>query len=648
MIVFNGSTGSVYLDNVYMASVYDPDAPEPAPDYPTLESVGRGTGEYCESAESYTGKTASEVGTVVSGFIESETASNRVTVSEIDGDSTIGFTQTSSATTRFTVANTESGTGEKLLFESDIMLKNLTSTRSDGAAFSIIGTSNMSGNAGVYAFNVAFFKEGSYNVMSAGGYKAVIPEGEWFNIRLEFEGRAKGSELRVILNGDLAITSSVSSAMSIVKGAQVIGLPNMGGSIYLDNTYITYTDSFGHGAEEDGAVKEFLDVEVLDVKGGANGIFVLMHDDGSLTTMKNMDALLEKYGMVADLALILSTVYDLESETTKSDYGGYVPYMTNGRWKLVSHSATHTWYGTETDTDGDGTTDTLTEDTALIEKEIVTSRDILRNLFAGQRVLTFAYPGYSAQLGKYGYSAAFTDTFKEKIASTYISGRRANNNPVTAIGDNVSWEELGAFSLDYDNYDAAISALNKVSTDGGLAIFYTHRVFEMTDEEIAAGSYANNSMSVSCLDKILGTASSYVNDGSIWNANYEDAILYLREAQSATVSVSGDESALTVTLTDELDDAIYNHALTVRIAAHDSWSAVKIVQGDSVSYAKVKEICGVRVIDADITPDAEVAMLTPISVSEIPGENLPGDDTPTVSDTPADQHYSDSLWTDER
>ncbi|MBP3583990.1 MAG: hypothetical protein J6K44_08095, partial [Clostridia bacterium] len=97
---------------------------------------------------------------------------------------------------------------------------------------------------------------------------------------------------------------------------------------------------------------------------------------------------------------------------------------------------------------------------------------------------------------------------------------------------------------------------------------------------------------------------------------------YLREAECATVSVSKSGGKLEVTLTDTLDNSIYNYPLSVRVKVDSSWEAVKIHQNGTYSYALVEVIDGVAVIDCDLVPDAGVATLTPISADDIPsGDN---------------------------
>jgi len=628
-LVLNGGLGSLYFDNLLIASSFDPDYVPPAPDIPSVGASDRGAGAYYEGSEKYGGRASvSEIGAIVAGLSEGG-GSNYVALSELSGDSVLELTHKKSGTSRFSVASTAEPMGDKLLFESDIMIKGLSTTRTDAATFTITGTGDLAGNAGKHRFSIGFSKDGPYDIMSVmlqgvKVFSVLIPDGEWFNLRLEYEGKTAQSELRVYLNGVLSYATTLGGSLDGVVGAQIIGLPNMLGSIFLDNTTLAYLSSFSEGEEGEpteppSGGEENAMARLLPYKGGANGVLVLMHDDGSHNTMAIVDPLLEKYGLVADLALFLANgLYDFEADTALDGYKGWVPYLSSGRWKLVSHSATHAWFGSEVDTDGDGIKDTLVADPELIKKEVLTSRDILRSLFPGQRVLTFAYPGYSAEKAKYGYSAVITDAFKKAIAEAYIAGRNANNSPITdPLSGSISWEELGAISLDYDkNVSAALEALTTVSTSGGLATFYMHRVAEMTAEEIASGSYANNTMSREGLERILKAASGLVDSGVLWCANYEDAVMYLREARTASLTATGDENAITVILTDEMDDAIYNHPLTVAVTVPESWRAVRVTQGEASFLAAVNETDGGFVAKVDIIPNGIAATLEPVDGEE--------------------------------
>ena len=120
------------------------------------------------------------------------------------------------------------------------------------------------------------------------------------------------------------------------------------------------------------------------------------------------------------------------------------------------------------------------------------------------------------------------------------------------------------------------------------------------------------------MDEILTELARDVGKGYLWNTHYEDAVLYIREATSATVSATGDESKVEITLTDTLDDEIYNYPITVRMRIPDEWEAAKVTQNGKTTYVLPKVASGLWVLDVNIVPDQGVATVEPIDPSEIP------------------------------
>ena len=359
------------------------------------------------------------------------------------------------------------------------------------------------------------------------------------------------------------------------------------------------------GGEE--VIPEAPKATVLPVKGGANGIVVLIHDDGYIGTVERFDSLLEKYQLVGDIALVTSFVYNTTTKTAKtSEVKKFQKFLDTNRWKIISHSYTHTWWG---------------EDADRMYEEIVGSQNILRELFPGQRVLTFAYPGLSSDVAQYGSQIVFSEAAQNLIEETYISGRKgASTIPHDVTSESLRWNWLNGYGF----MNGAVrngtvqGVVQRAAENGGLALLYTHQLKADTEtqEKADAATYNNNVMGVYYMEQVCKEVAWYVEDGAVWNTHYEDAILYIREAQTAKVSVSESEDLLTVLLTDEMDDEIYNYPLTVRIDAPDGWKAVKICQGENISYAHVKEIEGKTYIDADIIPDAGKATMSPTTLAE--------------------------------
>ena len=351
---------------------------------------------------------------------------------------------------------------------------------------------------------------------------------------------------------------------------------------------------------------------VLPVKGGANGIVVLIHDDGYIGTVEIFDGLLKKHGLVGDIALVTSFVYNTTTKTAKAaEVQKFQKFLDTGRWKIVSHSYTHEWWGVNG-----------IENAERMYEEIVGSQAILRELFPGERVLTFAYPGLTSAVKQYGSFIVFSSTAQALIEETYISGRKDTSTEPHGVTDTeLNWKCLTGFGfLNGSVKNGTIEAIvNDAANNEGLALLYTHQIKSGTETKQAAdaASYGNIQMGSYYMDESCRVVAEQVADGKIWNTHYEDAILYIREAQTASATVTvNEDGTYSVTLTDKMDDEIYNFPLTVRTLAADGWEAVRIAQGESVSYALVKEIDGVAYVDADIVPDGGEATLTPISLDE--------------------------------
>lgn len=368
----------------------------------------------------------------------------------------------------------------------------------------------------------------------------------------------------------------------------------------LDKPYVSEdapsTDDNPGASDEEYAPS----ANILAVKGGANGIVVLMHDDGDVSSARIFDSLYEKYGVKGDVAMIVSKL--LQSGTTAPNavtVNFWKQLINTGRWNIVNHSYTHTWWGS---------------DSAALNKEVVTSQTILRNLFNTRRVLTYAYPGFSAKVNELGKDAVYQDAY-EIIGDYYIGARDYEGRTASLSG--IDWLDVNSCSVGEGWAGSALSDIDSAATDGKLAVVFMHRVVE-TSAEAAADTSATTKEKI---EEIISKISSNVKDGKIWNAFFEEAILYLREAECASVSINGDADSLTVTLTDTLsDNAVYNFPLTVRVEVPASWKYAKMSQGDRAEYLTAYAVDGKWVVDTNIVPDGGDATLVPITKHDIPAD----------------------------
>lgn len=378
------------------------------------------------------------------------------------------------------------------------------------------------------------------------------------------------------------------------------------------------------------------EAEILDVKGGADGIVVIMHDDGDVDSANLLDYLYKKYGLKGDVAMYVDALYASGSPNVNK-INAWKKLINTGRWNVTNHSYTHTWWGL------DGAAGTAEK----AEKEVLTSQQILRNLFPTQRVLTFAYPGFSSAMSSCGYTKEQMYKAVEQLIKDNYIGARDYEGRTNAFGE-INWIDVSSCSI---GESWAGSALNDIAEAAGgkLAVIFAHRVVE-TAAEVATDSQATT---LSKMNEICAAIAENVESGKVWNAFLEEAILYLREAEGASVTVTGDAKSVSITVTDKMDNEIYNYPLTVRVSAPASWNAVMITQGDRVSYAYTYADGENWVFDADIVPDAEAAVVVPVLKADVPTvkPTLPNEELIDVEFTVGDgvgKYYTDPSYNGDR
>ena len=76
---------------------------------------------------------------------------------------------------------------------------------------------------------------------------------------------------------------------------------------------------------------------------------------------------------------------------------------------------------------------------------------------------------------------------------------------------------------------------------------------------------------------------AYVNSKKdyVWSATMADVLKYLKERQRTEITiVSSSTSEIRITITDTLDDSIYNYPLTIKTIVPASWTKVKITTSE--------------------------------------------------------------------
>ena len=374
----------------------------------------------------------------------------------------------------------------------------------------------------------------------------------------------------------------------------------------------------------DGTAK-VLEVEVTDPNdgftttaiitngyGGTNGIICLMtdNDSGKFETLALLDELYIKYGLVGGLGTVVKNLYnDSAYQSPKASVvEKWQEFLDTGRWSIINHSMTHTTYCDFVDGERVVNRDRL-------YMELVESAEKLRELFPGERVLTYAMTGTQSALG----NNASTDpdnirqAERDLIAEYYVGGRFLGSGAVAF--DNLQWNNLPYALLSRGNLNTILKNIDKAAQEGMYYMVYNHYVIE---DELFDTVNESSWTNLSTAEALCQRVSQYVKDGSIWCAQFEDAVMYMRERQTATLTASYKDGKITVLLSDEMDDTVYNHKLTVRLTVPENYEAVKVTQGTDISYAEVRFDGTEYYALVNILPDGGEATVEPVMKTDMP------------------------------
>lgn len=181
---------------------------------------------------------------------------------------------------------------------------------------------------------------------------------------------------------------------------------------------------------------------------------------------------------------------------------------------------------------------------------------------------------YWVELGSYDLNSDGTFTF------------RADNN--------------GAYKLNHPELGSYEKGINQILNAGGWTVECLHCILpDHSSTNQIWSSYASTN-----------SKHTYLEQTGIWVGSWTEVTQYLREAANATLTtVEHNDSRIVLTLTDTLDDTMFNFPLTIKVDIDDSWALSGIVatQNGSEVYSFIKD--GFAFVDA--IPDAGEIVIVP-------------------------------------
>lgn len=340
-------------------------------------------------------------------------------------------------------------------------------------------------------------------------------------------------------------------------------------------------------------------------KNGADGAVTFVVDDGDHATAEFTAAMMQKYsGLKFTYAILvnklatLKTVYDPElgKYVYVMDEDGDYTYTVNQTevefWnhliesydtEVISHTYTHSFWGNDDNggvqyyVDSNGyvkTSPSLPVGSATAE--IYASMQIIEDLL-GIRAVTLTEPGIGVKT---------TDTtVNSTLYKTYYTYYKQLVNQAIADGTIVNYIG-GIMGVSSTNISKYVTKDNIKSLNGVSRLMVTPTDNKEMWKQFIDNAAANDGWATYCIHKITPEASSghyilqsdaeelfaYAASKNVWIANYTEAALYYSEWASAKVATSYEDGKLSVTLTDDEDNTVYNEELTVKVYVPTIWS----------------------------------------------------------------------------
>ena len=216
-----------------------------------------------------------------------------------------------------------------------------------------------------------------------------------------------------------------------------------------------------------------------------------------------------------------------------------------------------------------------------MEEEIGESKTIIDNQITSQQCVTFCYP--------YG---EYDDDAKAFAENYYIAARGIscdlNTSPYDFYAMNACGDSNGKSLAQIESYT------DDAEQQGEWLITYYHN--------LDGTSYWTIDEFTSYLD--------HLETKDLWVGTFGSVVKYIKERESANLSVvSSSDNQIVLSLTDTLDNAIFDEPLTIRSEVPLSWTHVTIQQGSgSITVTPITEGTQ-KVIYYNVVPDGGLTTL---------------------------------------
>jgi peptidoglycan/xylan/chitin deacetylase (PgdA/CDA1 family) len=331
--------------------------------------------------------------------------------------------------------------------------------------------------------------------------------------------------------------------------------------------------------------------------------FSFSFDDGFISQYYHVKNTLDQYNFTATYFLLPPFLSDTLPGIWR--YGTWPMFleMYEEGYELASHSLNHP------DLTQLPAGDTLTPNT--IHYELYHSKKMINDRINSNECISFAYP------------FAENNPLVDSIAGLYYeSSREAGGipNPHSIIGSD--WFRLKSYQVEFDlPRDSLENDLYELFTfiewidnsiiAGTWGIQLAHEVvpFSELDSLIAQGAY--HPISTEWLILLCDWLKDKSDANEIWIETIGNVTKYIKERDSFSYEImTMSNSLIEIDVTDTLDNEIYNYPLSVYISIPEDWDFVLVEQGSESKVLESFHADSMKLILANVTPDAGIIRLT--------------------------------------
>lgn len=327
--------------------------------------------------------------------------------------------------------------------------------------------------------------------------------------------------------------------------------------------------------------------KIEKVYGARDAIVVIVHDDGTHATVDYMADSFELNGLVGTLGLITKNLASKNSGGNwvlkQSEVNYWRSILSRGVFDVASHSHTHSFWGISDEAESGYYLDSgnnlheYSFEAGRITEEVAGSREILKMAFPDQDVLMMIKPGFGRVSDANGTKGMtqISDKAYEIIAANYI-GMRDTGGGVTTIPIE-NYYKINSFSVQYKNTAQDWqNAVNSAIKQNGMIVFLYHTIIE-DDPSKDGNSYTAKMSEADAFFEWLGEKNA---NGTVWNTFLEDAVLYATEYAETKLDAKDFGDRIELTLTNTLDQSIYNHPLTVTVPVSKDATSVTAIDAN--------------------------------------------------------------------